>query len=113
MQRGWDVLREGIDLLADLPRELRGLTQAARRGQLRVGVDMAEIGHLGNEFSRAANRLAIALITSACILGASLIAALAERAGSGGIAGLGLYMLAGAGLGGLWLLISIWRSGGR
>lgn len=110
IRRGWDVLREGMDLLAELPREIRQLTQSARRGHLRLGLDVAQIDRFGHELNRAANRLTIGLITSACILGAAIIAATAEGGGSSGMAWLGLYILAGAGIGGLWVLISIWRS---
>jgi ubiquinone biosynthesis protein len=111
IRRGWDTLREGLDLLAELPREIRQLTLSARRGHLRLGLDVAQIDRFGNELNRAANRLTIGLITSACILGAAIIAATAERNGSSGMTWLGLYILAGAGIGGLWVLISIWRSG--
>jgi ubiquinone biosynthesis protein len=72
---------------------------------------VAQIDRFGNELNRAANRLTIGLITSACILGAAIIAATADRNGSSGMTWLGLYILAGAGIGGLWVLISIWRSG--
>lgn len=111
IRRGWETLREGLDLLAELPREIRQLTQSARRGHLRLGLDVAQIDRFGNELNRAANRLTIGLITSACILGAAIIAATAERSGGSGMTWLGLYILAGAGIGGLWVLISIWRSG--
>lgn len=113
IRRGWDALHEGLDLLAELPREIHQLTHVARRGQLRLGLDVAQIDRFGKELNRAANRLTIGLITSACILGAAIIAATSDRAGTDATTSLGLYILAGAGIGGMWVFVSIWRSGHR
>lgn len=108
MRKGWNLLSDNVDILSSLPRELHGLAQTARRGQLRVGMDVQQLDPLARNVSRAANRLSLGLITSACILGAAVLGA--SQPQTEHLAWLGTLALSGAGLGGMAVLLAIWRS---
>ncbi|NOQ13427.1 MAG: ubiquinone biosynthesis protein UbiB, partial [Methyloprofundus sp.] len=70
-------------------------------------LDIAKPEWLGKELDRVVNRLSVSLITSALIVGSSIVSTVEGGASSF----VGLIGFIGAFLGGVWLLISIWRSG--
>lgn len=50
-----------IDLIGDLPRDLKRLLQAARRGKLQLQIETRALREFGEQVDRAANRLTMAL----------------------------------------------------
>ena len=108
LKKGWQTLAGSIDALAGLLPELQRSVQAARRGKLKLNVELTPPELLGAGLDRAANRLAVGLVTAALIIAGAIMA------GSAGDPGwLGPSLFAGALGGGLWLALSIWRSGRR
>ena len=68
----------------------------------------------GEQVDRAANRLTMGVITAALVVGSSIV----MNSAGGGVSSrwllaLGVLGFVGAGLIGLWILLSIWRSGRR
>ena len=105
---GLATLAVSIDALAGLLPELQRSVQAARRGKLKLNVELTPPELLGAGLDRAANRLAVGLVTAALIISGAIMT------GSAGDPGwLGPSLFAGALGGGLWLALSIWRSGRR
>jgi ubiquinone biosynthesis protein len=103
---------EATESLAALPLELRRIIGAASQGRLRVRVGVDELQDFGERVSHAANRLALSLVISALIVGSSIVMTVS---GAPHWLGLPFFGLAGflvAVGGGLWLLLSILRSGG-
>ena len=107
LKQGWQSFSEVFELLSELPNDLHRLLDMARRGALGVRLDIARPEWLGKELDRVVNRLSISLITSALIVGSSIVSTVEGGASSF----VGLIGFIGAFLGGVWLLISIWRSG--
>ena len=107
-RRGWRALTSAVDLLAGLPQDLGRLLRSARRGSLHVEVDIPPLKAFGDQLDRAASRLTIGIVTAALIIGSS-IAMTVERGDSTSL--LGLLGFIGAMLGGLWVLLSVWRGG--
>jgi ubiquinone biosynthesis protein len=108
-KRGWHGLSGLIDLLTGLPRDMRRLVRAARRGALRVHIDIEELEHFGERLDSAASRLTVGMITAAFIIGTSIMLSV-----TGDTKHLAISILAGLGfslavLGGVWVLVSIWR----
>jgi ubiquinone biosynthesis protein len=108
-RRGWHGLSGMIDLLTGLPRDFRRLLRAARRGALRVHIDIDELHQFGERLDSAASRLTIGMITAAFIIGTSIMLSV-----TGDTEYLAISILAGVGfslaaLGGVWVLLSIWR----
>jgi len=73
-----------------------------------VEVDIPPLKAFGDQLDRAASRLTIGIVTAALIIGSS-IAMTVERGGATSL--LGLFGFVGAMLGGLWVLLSVWRGG--
>lgn len=109
-RRGWEALLGGVQMLAGLPQDLGRLLRAARRGKLQLEVDVPALKSFGDQLDRAASRLTMAIVTAALIVGSSIVMTV-DR--GGGVATLGLLGFIAAMLGGLWVLVSVWRGGRR
>ena len=108
-RRGWHGLSGMIDLLTGLPRDLRRLVRAARGGALRVHIQVDELEHFGERLDSAVSRLTIGMITAAFIIGTSIMLSVTgdtDYLAMSILAGLGFSLAA---LGGVWVLLSIWR----
>jgi ubiquinone biosynthesis protein len=99
-------------LMKDLPYEFRSILRQAREGRVKV-----EIEHLGLEpmrltLNRISNRIVLAIIVSALLLGSSIIvlSGLPPLVSNIPVIGLTGYIIAA--LLGIWLIISVLRSGG-
>jgi len=107
LKRGKDNLFEMVDLLTDFPKDLHKLMDSIRHGTLGVEIDINKPEWLSKELDRSINRLSISLVTSALIVGSSIVSTV--KGGPSSI--FGLMGFVGAFIGGVWLLLSIWRSG--
>ncbi len=110
VKRGSKALLEALTLISGLPHDLSQLLRAARRGRLEIHIDVANLKHVGNQLDGAANRLVIGIVVAALIVGSSIVMTVP---GGPSLFGLPFFGLSGfliAGIGGLWLLLSIWRS---
>ncbi|MDH5324918.1 MAG: AarF/UbiB family protein [Gammaproteobacteria bacterium] len=110
-KRTWRHINNIADLLGDLPRDLRRLLQSARKGALQVHVDITRLEQFGRELDKAANRLTIGLVTSALIIGTSIVMTVEGGPTMFGLPLFGFLGFLFSGIGGVWLLFSIWRSG--
>lgn len=106
-KKGKSNLVSLTELLTDLPRDLHRLIESMRHGTLGVKIDVNQPNWLIKELDRIINRLSVSLVTSALIVGSSIVTTV--EGGSSSI--FGLMGFIGAFLGGVWLLLSIWRSG--
>ncbi|KAF1691304.1 2-polyprenylphenol 6-hydroxylase [Pseudoxanthomonas jiangsuensis] len=113
-RRGRRGLLDALDLAGDMPRELRRLMRAARRGRLHMQMEVTTLKAFGEQVDRAANRLTMGVVTAALVIGSSIVM---HSAGGGvpsrWLLALGVLGFVGAALTGLWILLSIWRSGRR
>lgn len=100
-----------IDLAKELPYAAKDIMRQLRAGRLKI-----EYVHVGLEpatrsMSRAANRLAVAIILAALLIGSSLLISSRVPPLAGGISVIGIIGYVIAYGFGLWLLMSIFRSG--
>jgi ubiquinone biosynthesis protein len=110
LRRSWRSATELAGVMADFPHDLSRLIRAARRGRLEIHIDVTNLKHVGNQLDGAANRLTVGVVVSALIVGSSIVMTV-----KGGPEWLGLPLFGfvgylGAALGGIWLLLSIWKS---
>jgi len=110
MKRGGRAFGEILSLIAGLPHDVSQLLRAARRGKLEVHIDVAHLQHVGNQLDGAANRLAIGIVVAALIVGSSIVMTVQGGPTLFGLPLFGLIGFLGAGIFGLWLLVSIWKS---
>ncbi|MCK5354089.1 MAG: AarF/ABC1/UbiB kinase family protein [Methyloprofundus sp.] len=107
LKRGKDNLFNVAELLTDLPQDLHQFMESIRQGTLGVKIDINKPDWLSKELDRTVNRLSVSLVTSALIVGSSIVSTV-----EGGTSSVfGLMGFIGAFAGGVWLLFSIWRSG--
>jgi ubiquinone biosynthesis protein len=109
-RRGLHASRLLLDTLAELPRDLRSLVRAARGGRLQLHVDLTSLLRFGSQLDRAANRLAIGIVTAALIIGSSIVMTVEGGPTLLGLPLFGLLGFVAALIGGAWLLVSILRS---
>ena len=111
LRRGRRMLAGGVDLVHDLPRDVHRLLRAARRGKLRVHVDVDSLKGFGAQIDRAVSRLTMGVVTAALIVGSSIVLNSAGGVSSTGLRVLGTVGFVGAAVGGLCIVWSIWRGG--
>jgi len=104
-------LREIAEIVVGLPRDVARLFRMARRGRLRIDLDLKRLDHFGLQLDQAANRLTVGVLTASLVVGSSIIMTVE---GGPELFGLPLFGLLGfvvAFFNSLWILYSIWRSG--
>jgi ubiquinone biosynthesis protein len=110
-RRGWRALSDTLALVAGLPQDLRQLLRAARRGKLQVQVEVLPLKQFGDRLDRAASRLAISVVTAALIVGSAIVMTVERAPALPGLPSFGLLGFIAAVIGGIWVLLSIWRGG--
>jgi len=111
IRRGWKSATEMLGLLADMPHDLSRLLRAARRGRLEIHIEVASLKHVGNQLDGAANRMVVGIVVAALIIGSSIVMTVPGGPTLLGLPVFGLIGYLGAAAGGVWLLLSVWRSG--
>ncbi|MCA9423274.1 MAG: hypothetical protein KC592_19800, partial [Nitrospira sp.] len=96
-----------LELFADLPKEIRRGIYTVKTGNLKVRIDLNHLETLQKSLTRGSNRLAVAGITSALIVGTSIIIAFGQGPV---IAGINVFEVFGIGaiIGGALVLYSFW-----
>jgi ubiquinone biosynthesis protein len=109
-RRSWQTLRNAFAMIEQLPHDVARVLRNARRGHLHVGIELAHLKRVGDQLDRAANRLALALVIAALIIGSSIVMTVSGGPTLFGLPAFGFLGFCGAVIGGLWLVRSIWRS---
>jgi len=105
-----EKLNDASYYFKDFPRTLSLLSQKLLRGEIRIGFEHRRLFNISRELDRTGNRISLALVTTAVIIGSSLI-----FASGAGPTIYGIPLLGGAGfflstILSIWLVISILRS---
>jgi ubiquinone biosynthesis protein len=109
-ERGLKTLRRTLAVAEQLPHDVSRLLRNARRGRVHVGIELAHLKRVGDQIDRAANRLTMALVIAALIIGSSIVMTVQGGPTLFGLPAFGLLGFASAFVGGLWLVRAIWRS---
>lgn len=113
LARGRKNLREIAGVMSGLPRDLSHLLREARRGRLKIDLDLKRLDHFGQQLDRSSNRLTVGILTASLVIGSSIIMTVG---GGPTLFGLPLFGFLGfviAFVNSLWIIFSIWRSGKR
>jgi ubiquinone biosynthesis protein len=103
---------EAGDLLMFLPGALTQIIEKLRRGELHIGLEVQQLDRMIREFDTASNRLTLAIILAASIIGSSLILQTRMPPLLFGYPALGFLGFIISAVLGLGLVIAILRSGG-
>ena len=109
-QKAWCNLRRTLALIEQLPHDVSRLLRNARRGQLKIHLELAHLRRVGDQLNQAANRISMALVIAALIVGSSIVMTVEGGPTILGLPAFGFLGFCGAVLGGLWLVRSIRRS---
>lgn len=109
-QRAWQTLSKTLNMAEQLPHDLSRLLRNARRGRMHIGLEVIHLKRVGNQINQAANRMAMALVIAALIVGSSIVMTVQGGPTLMGLPMFGFLGFLGAVLGGVWLVRSIWRS---
>ena len=104
-------LREGLDLLKDLPGRLDRLLGQMERGDISMEFKHKGLVPLTRAIQDSSNRVTMGLIVAALIVGSSMIITTGVEPKLFGLPALGLVGYLISGVIGLWLVWSIFRSG--
>lgn len=101
------------NLLVSLPEHMERLIRRAVEGNFRLEFKHLGLESVGDDFRTSSNHISIALIIAGAIVGSSIIAATGRDGGRGwfGVPMLGVIGYVVATVFGVWLIISIIRSG--
>lgn len=105
-KRAKNNLFDLAEILTDLPQHLSRFADAINHNALGINIKIKKPDWLSKELDRAVNRLSVSMVTSALIVGSSIVTTV--EGGSSSI--FGLMGFIGSVFGGIWLLLSIWRS---
>jgi ubiquinone biosynthesis protein len=109
-RRSGQSLRRLFTEMGRLPQDLSRLLRRARRGHVQVGIEIAHLRRVGDQIDRSANRMSLALVIAALIIGSSIVMTVGGGPTLFGLPAFGLVGFCGAALGGAVLLRSMWRS---
>lgn len=114
-QRVWkdffDTGEDLLQLLKEIPGDLRDILRQIKQGKSKIGLDLRGLSQFSTLIDRASNRLAFSLLVSSLIISSSLILSTNIGPFLFGLPILGILGFGIAGIFGIWLLISILRSG--
>jgi len=110
-KRGWQGVGELAELVVGLPKDLRGLVRVLRKNAFRVNIDVTHLEQFVRHIDRSLSRLTMGMVTSALIIGSSIVMTVEGGPTLFGLPFFGLLGFFGAVAGGVWLLVSIWLSG--
>ncbi|MDO9225437.1 MAG: AarF/UbiB family protein [Pseudomonadota bacterium] len=104
-------LKELADVLFGLPRDVARLFRQARRGRLRIDLDLKRLDHFGLQLNQAANRLTMGVLTASLVVGSSIIMTINTGPMLFDLPLFGLIGFLVAFFNSVWIVLSIWRSG--
>jgi ubiquinone biosynthesis protein len=110
-KRGWRNLISIADLMSSLPKDLRKLLRASRKGAFQIDITVRHLDRYVNTMDNAISRLTMGMVTASLIIGSSIIMTVEGGPELFGLPAFGFLGYTFATLGGIWLLLSIWRSG--
>jgi len=105
------LLYSSVKSTVRLPNKLLELLNSITQGRLKLYVDLDNIDETFNNINKMVNRLTIAIIVSGLLVSSSLVINANVGLRIYGISAIGIFGYLSAGLAGLILLISIFRSG--
>jgi ubiquinone biosynthesis protein len=114
LKRGRNAVTDFFDVVASVPRDLARLLRDARRGKVRVDLDLKRLDQFGSQLDRSIDRATMGIMTASLVIGSSIVMTV-----QGGPTVLDVHLYTMLGLGGyllafcnsLWIIFGIWRSG--
>jgi ubiquinone biosynthesis protein len=113
-RRGSASLSQFLGLIGSVPRDIGRLLKDARRGRMRVDLDMKRLDSFGRKLDSTIDRITIGIMTASLVIGSSIVMTVSSGPQLFGVpifTALGLFGYLLAFVNSVWIIISIWRSG--
>jgi|Deesub1362A_J573_1020465.scaffolds.fasta_scaffold00173_9 ubiquinone biosynthesis protein len=111
LEKARDNLAEAIELAQTTPRQLNIFLKRALKEELNFNVNLIGMQRLIKDIDRSSNRLAFSVIVAAIIIGSTMLIQSGPEGEAFGLPTIGIVGFFVAFVLGIWLLISIIRSG--
>lgn len=111
LKRGKRGVMHIAKAVSGLPGDVSQVLREAARGRLKINLDLKRLDHFGHQLDHSTNRLTIAMVTAALIVGSSIVMTVKGGPTLFGLPAFGFVGFALAFLIGILLMVSIWRSG--
>jgi ubiquinone biosynthesis protein len=114
MRRGRNTLTDFVNLVGDIPRDIARLVRDARRGKIRIDLDLKRLDQFGRQLHRTIDRATMGIMTASLVIGSAIVMNVPD-----GPVVLGVPVLTAVGFMGyvtafinsVWVILGIWRSG--
>jgi ubiquinone biosynthesis protein len=113
-RRGRAAVDEVLDLVSSVPRDFARLLREARRGKVRVDLDLKRLDSFGRQLDRTIDRATMGIMTASLVIGSAIVLTVEggpRLLGIPVLPVLGLLGYVAAFLNSLWILYGIWRAG--
>lgn len=110
-KRGKHGAMELVQVLTGLPRDLLRLMREARRGRLKIDLDLKRLEQFGYQLDATANRITMGILTASLVIGSSIVMTVEAGPTIFGMSFFGIMGFLLAFLNSVWIVLSIWRSG--
>lgn len=110
-ERGRHGFASVAGAVTGLPGDISQVLREAARGRLKLNLDLKRLDHFGHQLDHSTNRIALAMITAALIVGSSVVMTVNGGPTIFGLPAFGFLGFFFAFIIGLVLVFSIWRSG--
>jgi ubiquinone biosynthesis protein len=114
VRRGRGAIEEFVNVAGSMPRDLARLLREARRGKMRVDLDLKRLDSFGLRLDRTLDRVTMGIMTASLVIGSAIVLTVEGGPRVFGVPVLPVLGLAGylmAFLNSLWIIYGIWRSG--
>jgi ubiquinone biosynthesis protein len=111
VERASEFAHDAADIVQTLPRGVLEIIEKVRTDRFQIQFVHRNLEHFVREMDRSSNRLSLAVLVAALIVGSSLIFQAKSGPAMFGYPALGMVGFLTAGLLGLWLVVLILRSG--
>lgn len=112
-RRGSASVGQFLGLVGSVPRDLGRLLKDARRGRIRVDLDLKRLDSFGRKLDSTIDRITIGIMTASLVIGSSIVMTVTSGPQLFGIPVFTVLGLAGylmAFVNSVWIIVAIWRS---
>jgi ubiquinone biosynthesis protein len=113
-RRGRGIAEEFFELVSSVPRDVARLLREARRGKMRIDLDLKRLDSFGRQLDRTLDRVTMGIMTASLVIGSAILLTVEGGPRLLGVPVLPVLGLAGyvmAFLNSLWIIYGIWRAG--
>lgn len=116
LARSRSAVAQAFEAVGSVPRDIARLVREARRGKLRVDVDVKRLERVSRHLDATVDRLTMGILTASLVIGSAIVMNVPEGPDVFGIPVLAVIGFAGytvAFLNSAWIIFGIWRESKR